>query len=355
VQGDAAIARPESERETQIQESPMSTSSNVPPLTPDPILKLGTGFMAAKHLFAAVELGLFEKLAERRTLDELTAALSIPRRTARICVDAMVAVGLVRRDQDHYVNGPEAQAFLSGQGPIDLRPWARFWNRISYGAWQGLDQTLRTGVPANAGRKLTPEQEELFSKGVAAITAGSAHALAAKYDLARHERVLDLGGGTGSFLTAMLAKHPRLGATLFEQPATAEVARKLLAGTPHGANIEIVAGDLFTSPLPTGHDLVLLANVVHYFTPSKNLELLRRIRGAMAPRARVLVVDFWMNATHSEPVFGALMAGEFAVLIPDGDVYSLDEGSAWLADAGFRAVEHLPLAGPTSCLIAEAV
>jgi SAM-dependent methyltransferase len=333
----------------------MSTSSNVPPLTPDPILKLGTGFMAAKHLFAAVELGLFEKLTERRTLDELTAALSIPRRTARICADAMVAVGLVRREQDHYVNGPEAQAFLSGQGPVDLRPWARFWNRISYGAWQGLDQTLRTGVPANAGRKLTPEQEDLFSKGVAAITAGSANALAAKYDVARHARVLDLGGGTGSFLTAMLAKHPRLGATLFEQPATAEVARRVLAGTPHGANIEIVAGDLFTSPLPAGHDLVLLANVIHYFPPAKNLELLRRVRGALAPRARVLVVDFWMNATHSEPVFGALMAGEFAVLIPDGDVYSLDEGNAWLADSGFRAIEHLQLAGPTSCLIAEAV
>ena len=267
----------------------------------------------------------------------------------------MVAVGLVRRDQDHYVNGPEAQTFLSGQGPADLRPWARFWNRISYGAWQGLDETLRTGVPVHAGRKLTPEQEELFSKGVAAITAGGAHALAAKYDLARHERVLDLGGGTGSFLTAMLARHPRLGATLFEQPATAEVARKVLAGTPHGAKIEIVAGDLFTSPIPGGHDLVLLANVVHYFSPAKNLEILRRVRGALAPGARVLLVDFWTDVTHSDPVFAALMAGEFAVLLPEGDVYSLDEGRAWLADSGLRAVEHLPLAGPMSCLIAEAV
>jgi len=333
----------------------MSTSSNVPPVSPDPIFELGAGFMAAKQLFAAVELGLFEKLAEPRTLDQLVAALSIPRRTARICVDAMVAVGLVRREQDHYVNGPEAQAFLSGQGAADLRPWARFWNRISYGAWQDLDQTLRTGVAAHAGRKLTPEQEELFSRGVAAITAGAANALATKYDLARHQRVLDLGGGTGSFLTAMLARHPRLSATLFEQPATAEIARNVLAGTPHGAKIEIVSGDLFMSPIPTGHDLVLLANVIHYFPPAKNLEILRRIRGALDPHARVLLVDFWMNATHSEPVFGALMAGEFAVLLAEGDVYSLDEGRAWLADSGLRAVEHLPLAGPVSCLIAEAM
>ena len=120
----------------------MSATSQGPSVTPDPILKLGTGFMAAKHLFAAVELGVFEKLGEPRTLDELTAALGIPRRTARISVDAMVAVGLVRREGDRYVNGPEAQTFLSGQGPADLRPWARFWNRISYGAWQGLEDAL---------------------------------------------------------------------------------------------------------------------------------------------------------------------------------------------------------------------
>lgn len=331
------------------------SASNAPAVTPDTILKLGTGFMAAKHLFAAVELGLFEKLGEPRTLDELAAALGVPRRTTRISVDAMVAAGLVRREHDRYVNGPEAQVFLSGQGPADLRPWARFWNRISYGAWQGLDQTLRTGMAAHAGRKFTAEEEEIFSKGVAAVTAGGANALASKYDLARHERVLDLGGGTGSFLTAMLARHPRLGATLFELPATADVARKVLAGTPHGPAVEVVAGDLFTSSIPTGHDLVLLANVIHYFGPGRNLDLLRRVRGAVAPRARVLLVDFWTDATHSQPLFAALMAGEFAVLQPEGDVYSIDEGRAWLAEAGFRFVEHLPLGGPLSCLVAEAV
>jgi SAM-dependent methyltransferase len=332
----------------------MSTNPTPSSITPEPILKLGTGFMAAKHLFAAVEIGLFEQLSELRTLDELATALDIPRRTARISVDAMVAVGLVRRDGDRYQNGPEAQAFLSGRGPADLRPWAKFWNRISYGAWQGLDETLRTGVAAQAGRKFSPEQEEIFSKGVAAVTAGAAHALVAKYEFARHDRVLDLGGGTGSFLRAMLARHPRLGATLFEQPATAEVARRVLAQTPEGKKVEVVDGDLFTSPIPTGHDLVLLANVVHYFSPGKNLEILRRVRGAVGPRARLLLVDFWTDATHAEPVFAALMAGEFAVLQPEGDVYSVDEGRAWLAEAGFTATDHIPLSGPVSCLVGEA-
>jgi SAM-dependent methyltransferase len=333
----------------------MSTNPPVSPVTPEPILKLGAGFMAAKHLFAAVEIGLFEQLSTPRTLDELAAGLDMSRRTTRISVDAMVAVGLVRRDGDRYANGPEAQTFLSGSGPADLRPWAKFWNRISYGAWQGLDETLRTGVAVHAGRTFSPEQEEVFSKGVAAITGGAAHALAAKYELARHDRVLDLGGGTGSFLSAMLAKHPRLGATLFELPATAEVARRVLAQLPEGKKVEIIAGDLFTTPIPTGHDLVLLANVIHYFSPSKNLDLLRRVRGAVAPRARVLLVDFWTDPTHAEPMFAALMAGEFAVLQPEGDVYSADEGRAWLTETGFRPIDHVALTGPLSCLIAEAV
>jgi SAM-dependent methyltransferase len=333
----------------------MSSESQASQVTPESILKLGTGFMAAKHLFAAVELGLFEQLAEPRTLDELARGLGISRRTARISVDAMAALSLVRRDKDRYVNGPEAQTFLAGKGPMDLRPWARFWNRISYQAWTGLDETLRTGVATHAGRRFSPEEEEIFSRGVAAVTGGAAHALAAKYDLARHAKVLDLGGGTGSFLVAMLAKHPSLVATLFELPATAEVARRVLAQTPAGTKVNVVGGDFLATPLPEGNDLVLLANVIHYFAPAKNVDLLRRVRQAVAPGARLLLVDFWTNAAHTEPVFAALMAGEFAVLQPEGDVYSVDEGRSWFAEAGFKPIDHLELAGPLSALCAEAV
>ena len=70
-------------------------------------------------------------------------------------------------------------------------------------------------------------------------------------------------------------------------------------------------GDFFTDPLPEDHDAILLANVVHNFLPERNRALLRRV-GASAPAAaRLLLVDFWTDPTHTQPLMAALMAGAF--------------------------------------------
>ena len=329
--------------------------SSETPVTPESIMRIGAGFMATKHLFVACELGLFTALAEGpRSIDEIAAALGIPGRTARISADACVSLGLVRRDGERYVNAPDAQAFLTGRGPMDLRPWARFWNRISYGAWQGLEDALRGRPSAGVHHEMSPEEAEIFSKGVEGFTRGAANAFADGYDLARHRKVLDVGGGTGSFLRYILAKHPRLQATLFELPKTAAVARKVAAAAS-GPSIEIVEGDALAGPLPEGHDLVIMANLVHYFGPEKNKTLLRNVRKTIAPRGRVALVDFWTDATHTQPPMAALMAGEFAVHQPEGDVYSVDEGKAWLEETGWKLVDTRPLAGPQSVVIAESV
>lgn len=324
------------------------------PVTPESIMRIGAGFMAAKHLFTASELGVFTALAEGpRTLDELAAAIGVPRRTTRISADACVALGLLRRDGDRYVNAPDAQAFLTGRGPIDLRPWATFWNRISYPAWTQLGAALRSGASVGSVHDaMSAEEAEIFSKGVEGFTRGAALAFADGYDLARHVRVIDVGGGTGSFLRHVLGRHPRLAATLFELPSTAAVARKALADLPA---VSVVEGDALAGDLPGGHDLAIVANLVHYFGPDKNRALLASIRRAIAPRGRIALVDFWMDATHSQPVLGALVAGEFATHLPEGDVYSVDEGTAWLEATGWRVIDHRPLAGPQSVVIAEAV
>ena len=84
-------------------------------ITPDPIMRIALGFMAAKHLFVASAIGLFEQLAAGpATLEELAAKCGVPRRTLGISADAMASLGLVERDGDRYRNSPTAMAFLSG-------------------------------------------------------------------------------------------------------------------------------------------------------------------------------------------------------------------------------------------------
>ena len=132
------------------------------------------------------------------------------------------------------------------------------------------------------------------------------------------------------------------------------IASRRIADAGLTDRISVQAADAMAEDLPRGHDVFLLANLVHYWTPAQNLALLRRVRDAAAPGARLVLADFWTDPTHTEPVHAALMAGEFAAYLCDGDVFSVEELCQWLPKDGWRFIEHLPLAGPQSLIVAEA-
>ena len=116
----------------------------------------------------------------------------------------------------------------------------------------------------------------------------------------------------------------------------------------------MVVGDAMTGVLPPGYDAFLLANLMHYWSPDENRALLRRVRSAADAGSSLLLADFWTDPTHTQPVQAALMAGEFAAHLRHGDVYSVEEVQGWLDETGWRFIQHAPLAGPQSLVVAEA-
>lgn len=326
--------------------------------TPDPIFQIASGFMASKDLFIATEVDLFRHISDSgSTLDDLSASSKVPRRTLRMIVDAMVALGLVERRGDLYWNSPATAAFLSGRTGADLRPMMRFLNRLSYRRWLNLEEAVRTDGASVGGYHggYTQEDQRIFSEGVESATAGAAQALAAGYDFARHQRVIDIGGGTGSFLISILMRHRNLRGTLFELPTVTGLATQRIASSGVGSRIVVQEGDFSKDRLPRGHDAAIVANIIHGGSSEQNKALLQAIRNAMEPGARVLIVDFWTDNTHTEPLFAALMAGEFLVGTGAGDIYSHAEGENWLRLTGWRLIDQFPLAGPASLLVGEAV
>jgi hypothetical protein len=332
-----------------------SVPSTAPPsVTPEPIMRLASGFMAAKHLFAANELGLFEALADSpTTIEGLAARVGLTRRAARISADAMVALGLLDRDGDTYLNSAEAAQFLAGRGPADLRPFLRFWDRISYPAWQGLASALAT-APSSEIFDLNDELQAIASAGIDAVLAGPARALPHAYNFSDHHRLLDVGGGTGSWSIAVAQQNPHLQATVLERPVVVGFARERIAAAGLADRLGAVVGDA-AEALPEGYDVLLAANLAHYWSPEQNHEFLRRARAAVEPGDTLLLADFWTDPTHTQPLHAALMAGEFAVHLANGDVYSVDEAQDWLSVTGWRYVATRSLAGPQSLVVATAV
>jgi cyclopropane fatty-acyl-phospholipid synthase-like methyltransferase len=157
------------------------------------------------------------------------------------------------------------------------------------------------------------------------VSAGAARALAGSYEFGRHRHLLDLGGGTGSFLVPILDRHPDIECGLFDLPSVVALARENLKARKSGGRVRFYEGDLLRDQLPAGYDAFLLANVVHVFTPEHNSDLLERVHASAPPGARLLLVDFWTDPTHTQPFFAAIMAGQFLVSGGEGDVYSEDE------------------------------
>ena len=321
-------------------------------VSPEPLQRAIGQLLAVKHLLVANQVGLFAALADGpATRDDLAARTALPPRTLRILADSMVAQGLLERAGERYRNGATAAAYLTGDPSAGWRAILRLWDQIVYPQHLALEEALRADRATGDYGQLSPAQRRIFSEGVEALTAPAARALAADYDFAPHRRLLDLGGGTGSFLRAALARHPHLEGALFELPATLAALRERGGAAPA---FHLLAGDFLADPPPAGYDAVILANVLHLFLPAKNRALLARLRAAVEAPARLLLVDFWTDPARTAPLFAALLAGEFQIVTGEGDAYSAEEACGWLAATGWRVVDHRPLAGPASLLVAEA-
>ncbi|GLZ29935.1 SAM-dependent methyltransferase [Lentzea sp. NBRC 105346] len=309
-------------------------------MTPDAIFQVAYGFTAAKTLLACSELGMFEALAEGTlTSDELAERMGVPERSASLLANAMVALGFVELAGDRYGNSEVSRKFLSGTTPADLRPMLRFMNRITYPQWGDLENAARTGEGSTVDYPT-----DVYSTGMEAINAGTAAALTAVYDFTPHQRVLDVGGGTGSFLTAIIRRHPHVQGTLFERAEVMALAR---------TGVDLVAGDFLVDPLPPGHDAVIVANVMHHLSAGNVVKLLERIRTAN-PAATLLLIDFWTDPTHTQPMIAALTGAQFLLSSESGRLHSAEEMTGWLTEAGWTFDRHLPLNGATSLIVAQA-
>ncbi|WP_027345960.1 methyltransferase [Hamadaea tsunoensis] len=323
---------------------------------PDPqrILQYANGFMAAQYVMVAAETGVFAQLGgtgpQGLGLEEIAGRCGLPTRTTRLLIDALAQLGLVERDGDRYRNAPDAEAFLTGRGPADVRPLLHYFHAVSFPGWVDALRAFRTGEGVRA--PLTAAQTQAYEEGIATVTAPAARELAATVDFGQSRRVLDVGGGAGMFLTAILDRHPHLTGTLLDLPAMADLVRPRLAAGPLAGRVEVVGRDMLGDPIPAGHDVVVLANVLHLLPPDRNRTLLARLRPAVEPGARLLLVDWWLDpvAPHRRTV---MVAGEF-LTVGGGDVYRVDEAADWLAETGWRADGLTPLSGPMGLVTAYA-
>jgi hypothetical protein len=304
------------------------------------------GYEAAQVIHVAARLGLADLLASRPgTAEELAGTLGIDARTLRRLLQALAALGLVEHLDDGGFAITAAGARLRSGVPGSLRAVALLAGERSYRAWGGLLHSVQTGETAfrhvfGMGTfeymAAHPEIAGVYNEAMAASAAERAAAVVAAYDFSDAGTVVDVGGGHGTLLVAILAAHPGVRGVLFERESVCAGARARVEAAGLAPRCQVVAGDFFQS-VPGDGGLYLLSHIIHNWDDERSATILANCRAAMGPQAKLLILEQVLPERFepSRAAVRAAMADLHMLAITGGQERTAGEYRGLLTGAGF--------------------
>ena len=319
-------------------------------MRPDRIIGMASAFYDSCMLFTASDLGVFAQLARLGAADAPTMAdaLKLDARGARLLLDGCVALGLLEKEGDSYRNSAETALFLVPGAPGDLSGAIRY-NRDVYPAWGQLSALVRSGRPVEKPEchlGQDPERTRTFVLSMHYRALAMGRAVLGELELSGAARVLDVGGGPGTYSVLMALAHPDLRCTVLDLPEVVAVARELIAQQGYAGRVETLAGDYRSCDFPTGNDAVNFFGMFHQESPESIRSLLKKAYDSLNPGGRVHVMDMMTDSSHTQPKFSALFAVNMALTTEHGWVFADSELTGWMQEAGFVDCCVKPLPPP---------
>lgn len=314
---------------------------------------LVAGFVYSQVLAAAVECRLIEMAGTAPVREaDFADTNNLPLEGARRLLKAAEALKLVRQEPDgRYGLGEQGAALLGNPSVFAMiRHHRTFYRDLESPLDLLRERTQETGLgrfwdySANAREGNAQSYSQLMSATQALIARNVLEA----YEFGRHRTVMDVGGGQGTFLSAVGAAHPGLELVLVDLPAVAGLAERR-----PGLQLRIEPRDMLREPLPEGADLITLIRVVHDHDDRPVRLLLSSIRRALAPGGRLLIAEPMAGVKGAGAMADAYF-GMYLWVMGRGRPRSANELTGFLKEAGFRQVRRLKTAEPllVSALVA---
>ena len=319
------------------------------------------GFAASQMLYVAARLKLADLLAGGpMTVADLARECGAKEAPLRRLVRGLAAFGVFELKEDGRIANTWLSECLRTGAQDSLREMALLYGEEHYHAMSELLEAVKRGGTAfeHAYRKphftylaSNPEAAKAFYEAQSAAAAGSAAAVVGAYDFTTTGTVVDIGGGSGHLIRAILRANPGVSGVLVESSGMAGKARARVHAEGLDERCDVQTGDIFES-VPGDGDVYLLGHVLHGLDDGRAEHLLRRCHRAMGPRARLLVVE---RVLADQPATGLVaqhtaIFDAVAMAVSGGQERTLDEHRSLLASAGFKVVNVLAAGGGDSII-----
>lgn len=300
-------------------------------------------YREAGALMAAVELGLFTKLAQGADTEEkLVSALGIEPLNAERIVVACIGLGLIERDGDHLRNAPDVARFLvegergyAGEWMLFTRPDWNDWGRLA-------EHLRRPGPPLQENKTvadITVDEARRYHRGTYSIGMGAGRLFLRQVDLGGRRKIMDIGGGSGAYCIAACREYPSLAAVVLDLPPVVEVTREFIDENGMTGRIEAVACDFNRDPFPADADVAIMASNLPMYGRDAIAGVVRKAYDALLPGGEMHLIGETLNADRTGPADAALWGLAQTIQASTGLAHSVAEVEGYFGAAGFGDIE----------------
>ncbi|MGQ0793300.1 MAG: methyltransferase [Deltaproteobacteria bacterium] len=322
---------------------------------PRDLIKIMRGFMESKTLFTAHEMGLFDALEKgAKTVTELAWELRASERGVRALANALAAMGALVKEGDKYELPDNLRGALLSGGDSSLRNYMELLHYFWY-VWSDASKVVRSGKPVVTMKELYSHDEaefKTFARGMHEIAREASRAILKSVDISSRRRMLDVGGGAGTYSLEWAKRYPLLRAMVFDLPKALDVAREYIKKYDLEDRVSCIAGDFAALDFDKlNYDLILLANILQMFSPDENMKLLKKVHDALEVGGMVVIHGFAMDEKEYRPLPSAVFALSVMSVTPEGDAYKRSDIIKWLQKLGFRNIRFYEIEAIPSSVI----
>lgn len=316
---------------------------------PGTLLQTSGSYWEAFTLHVGVKLDVFSLLSNTFMSAEKTAEkIGADTRAVSIMLNALTAMGLLAKEKGGYRASEEARKFLDRNSETYIGHIIMHHHYLAE-SWGRLEDAIITGEPTRSRASFADtKRREAFLMGMYNMASQQARGIAALVDLSGCKKLLDFGGGPGTYAIHFCLQYTNLEASIFDLPTTKPIAEKIVAKHGLSDRIEFIAGDYLEDiNLSDHYDAAWLSHILHGSGPESCEKIIAEATGALMPGAMIFIHDFILNDNMDGPVFPALFALNMLLGTHDGQAYSEKQIRGMLENAGITDVERLPYVGPT--------